>query len=70
MFHTGLQILIIMWWIGAGIACLAVVIHRYDEYALVGTIGWIITIVSTALIIYEIKRIKEENKELMENGRK
>ena len=70
MFHASLQILIIMWWIGAGIACLAVVIHRYDEYALVGTIGWIITIVSTALIIYEIKRIKEENKELVENGRK
>ena len=70
MFHASLQILIIMWWIGAGIACLAVVIHRYDEYALVGTIGWIITIVSTALIIYEIKRIKEENKELMKNGRK
>ena len=70
MFHASLQILIIMWWIGAGIACLAVVIHRYDEYALVGAIGWIITIVSTALIIYEIKRIKEENKELMENGRK
>jgi FtsH-binding integral membrane protein len=70
MFHASLQILIIMWWIGAGIACLAVVIHRYDEYTLVGTIGWIFTIVSTALIIYEIKRIKEENKELMENGRK
>ena len=70
MFRAGLQILIIMWWIGAGIACLAIVIHRYDEYALVGTIGWIITIVCTALIIYEIKRIKEENKELMENDRK
>jgi FtsH-binding integral membrane protein len=70
MFRVGLQILIIMWWIGAGIACLAVVIHRYDEYALVGTIGWTITIVSTALIINEIKRIKEENKKLMENGRK
>jgi hypothetical protein len=32
----------------------------------VGTTGWIITISSTALIIYEIRRIKEEDKELME----
>lgn len=70
MFRASLQILIIAWWIGAGIACLAIVIHRYEEYALVGTIGWIITIASTAMIVYEIKRIKEENKELMENGRK
>jgi FtsH-binding integral membrane protein len=62
--------LIITWWIGAGIACLAILIHRHNIYALVGTIGWTITITSTALIIYEIKRIKEENKELMENDRK
>jgi FtsH-binding integral membrane protein len=66
MFRVSLQILIIIWWIGAGIASIAIVIHRYEQYTIVGTAGWIITIASTALIIYEIKRIKEEDKELME----
>jgi len=66
MFHASLQILIIIWWVGAGIASIAIVIHRYEQYTIVGTAGWIITITSTALIIYEIKRIKEEDKELME----
>lgn len=70
MFRASLQILIITWWIGAGIACLAIIIHKHSEYAVVGTIGWTITITSTALIVYEIKKIKEENKELMENDRK
>ena len=66
MFRASLQILIIVWWVGAGIASIAIVIHRYEQYTIVGTAGWIITIASTALIIYEIKRIKEEDKELME----
>ena len=66
MFRPSLQILIIIWWVGAGIASIAIVIHRYEQYTIVGTAGWIITIASTALIIYEIKRIKEEDKELME----
>ena len=66
MFHASLQILIIIWWVGAGIASIAIVIHRYEQYTIVGTAGWIITIASTVLIIYEIKRIKEEDKELME----
>ena len=66
MFRASLQILIVIWWIGAAIAGIAIVFHKYEQYALVGTIGWIITISSTALIIYEIRRIKEEDKELME----
>ena len=66
MFRASLQILIIIWWVGAGIASIAIVIHRYEQYTIVGIAGWIIMIASTALIIYEIKRIKEEDKELME----
>jgi FtsH-binding integral membrane protein len=66
MFRASLQILIIIWWVGAGIASIAIVIHRYEQYTIIGTAGWIIMIASTALIIYEIKRIKEEDKELME----
>jgi hypothetical protein len=66
MFRASLQILIIIWWVGAGISSIAIVIHRYEQYTIIGTAGWIIMIASTALIIYEIKRIKEEDKELME----
>jgi FtsH-binding integral membrane protein len=68
MFRASLQFLIVIWWIGASIATIAIIIHRYEQYALVGSTGWIITIASTALIIYEIKRIKEEDKKLMEKG--
>jgi FtsH-binding integral membrane protein len=62
MVRISLQILIIIWWIGAAIASIAVVIHKHGQYALIGTTGWVIVITSTALIIYEIKRIKEEVK--------
>jgi FtsH-binding integral membrane protein len=68
MFRASLQILIVIWWIGAGIATIAIIFHKYEQYTLVGTTGWIITIASTLLIIYEIKRIKKEDKELMEKG--
>jgi membrane associated rhomboid family serine protease len=68
MFRVSLQILIVIWWIGAGIATIAIIFHKYEQYAVVGSTGWIITIASTALIIYEIKRIRAEDKELMENG--
>jgi membrane associated rhomboid family serine protease len=68
MFRASLQILIVIWWIGAGIATIAIIFHKYEQYAVVGSTGWIITIASTALIIYEIKRIRAEDKELMENG--
>jgi FtsH-binding integral membrane protein len=68
MFRASLQILIVIWWIGAGIATLAIIFHKYEQYTLVGSTGWIITIASTALIIYEIKRIKQEDKKLMEKG--
>ena len=68
MFRASLQMLIVVWWIGAGIATIAIIFHKYEQYALVGTTGWIIMIASTALIIYEIKRIKEEDKGVMEKG--
>jgi hypothetical protein len=66
MLRASLQILIVIWWIGAGIATIAIIFHRYEQYALVGSTGWIITIASTALIIYEIKRTKGEDRKLME----
>jgi len=57
-----LQILIILWWVGAIAAGSALSISIYQHYLAVGIVGWTIIGVSTGLIIYEIKRIKEEDK--------
>ena len=40
----------------------ALVIPVLEQYQVAGTIGWLIVIISTGLIINEIKRIKQESK--------
>ena len=62
MFRISLQILIIIWWIGAAVAASAFLFRSYKLYVIVGTMGWIIVLTTTALIIYEIRKIKEEDK--------
>ena len=62
MFRINLQILIIIWWIGAAVAASAFLFRSYQLYVIVGTMGWIIVLTTTALIIYEIRKIKEEDK--------
>jgi hypothetical protein len=57
-----LQILIILWWIGAIVAGAALAIPSYSQYVTVGSVGWSVVIVASGLIVYEIKRIKEEDK--------
>jgi FtsH-binding integral membrane protein len=51
-----------LWWIGAIVAVIALAIPIYWHYVAVGSIGWSVVIVTSGLIIYEIKRIKEEDK--------
>jgi membrane protein implicated in regulation of membrane protease activity len=62
MFRTNLQIFIIIWWIGAAVAASAFLFRIYQLYVMVGTTGWIIVLTTTALIVYEIRRIKQEDK--------
>jgi uncharacterized membrane protein len=62
MIHLSLQILIVIWWVGAATATSALLTHLYGYYLVIGIIGWTIIITTTALIVYEIKKIKEENK--------
>jgi FtsH-binding integral membrane protein len=57
-----LQILIVFWWIGAIVAGIALAIPNYPHYVTVGSVGWSVVIVTSGLIVYEIKRIKEEDK--------
>ena len=62
MFRINLQSLIIIWWIGAGIAVSEFLIRIYEIYVVVGICGWSIIFISTMLIINEIRRIKLEDK--------
>ena len=62
MFRISLQILIIIWWGGAAVAAGSLLIHIYELYVIVGILGWTVVLVTTALIIYEIKIIKQEDK--------
>ena len=62
MFRITLQILIIIWWVGAAVAAGSLLIHIYELYIIVGILGWMVILITTALIIYEIKIIKQEDK--------
>jgi hypothetical protein len=66
-----LYILVVTWFIGAAVAGLALLIPDYWTFFTVGAVGWITVIGASALIIYEIKRIRAEDKkksELSEKG--
>jgi hypothetical protein len=69
MAKSNLQILIIVWWVGAALAAISLIIPIYEIYLIVGINGWIIMLISTSLIIYMIKKIKKEDrsKELPQN---
>ncbi|MGA7370916.1 MAG: hypothetical protein WBX01_17480 [Nitrososphaeraceae archaeon] len=69
MAKSNLQTLIIVWWVGAALAGISLVIPIYEIYLIVGVTGWIIMLISTSLIIYMIKKIKKEDrsKELPQN---
>ena len=66
-----LYILVVTWFIGAAVAGLALLIPDYWTFFAIGAIGWITVSCSSALIIYEIKRTRAEDKkksELAEKG--
>ncbi|HET6641054.1 MAG TPA: hypothetical protein VFG77_05570 [Nitrososphaeraceae archaeon] len=62
MAKSNLQILIIVWWVGAILAGISFVIPVYEVYLIIGISGWIIMLISTSLIIYKIKKIKNEDR--------
>lgn len=57
-----IHILLAIWFVGAAIAGGALFIPVYNNYVIVGTIGWITIIASSALIFYEMKRIRAEDR--------
>ena len=62
MKYSYLALLIIIWWAGAGIATIALFFPIYDDYLVVSIIGWVVVVVTTGLIFFEMKRIKAEDK--------
>jgi 4-hydroxybenzoate polyprenyltransferase len=66
VIRINLQILVISWWLGAAIALFSFLLPVYIHYIIIGIIGWSIILISTILIIYEIKKIKEEDKRTKE----
>lgn len=59
MPKTSLQALIIIWWAGAALAGISLIIPIYEIYLIVGITGWIVVLISTSLIIYMVKKIKK-----------
>jgi len=60
-FRTNLQILVILWWIGAVISAISLLIPQYKYYVIFGSSGWITVGITSGLIIYEIKRNNKES---------
>ena len=67
-FSINLQILIILWWIGAIVAGLSLLIPQYNYFLIVGSIGWITVVIASGLIIYAIKRNNKESQKNMSSN--
>ena len=58
-----IYILIAIWCAGiATAAAAAIFIPIYENFVIVGAIGWITVVASSGLILYEIKRIRAEDR--------
>jgi hypothetical protein len=61
-----IYILVVIWFVGIATAGIALFMPHYSDYLVVGALGWTTVAASTGLIMYEIRRIRAEdrNKEL------
>jgi FtsH-binding integral membrane protein len=57
-----IYILIAIWCAGLATAAIAIFIPVYNNFVIVGTIGWVTVAISSGLILYEIKRIRAEDR--------
>ncbi len=57
-----IYVLIAIWCGGIATAALAIFIPVYTTFVMVGATGWITVAASTGLILYEIKRIRGEDR--------
>jgi hypothetical protein len=61
IISSNLPLLIILWWIGAVIAGISLLIPQYNYYLIGGSLGWITVVITSGLIIYAIKRNNKES---------
>ncbi len=54
--------LLAIWWAGAAVATAAIFFPIYNDYLVVGIIGWGVVAVATLLIFIEIRRVKADDK--------
>jgi FtsH-binding integral membrane protein len=57
-----IYILIAIWSAGIATAAIALFLPDYSMYVVVGAAGWITVAASSGLILYEIKRIRAEDR--------
>ncbi len=57
-----IYILIAIWCAGIATAAGAIFIPIYENFVIVGAIGWATQAASSGLILYEIKRIRAEDR--------
>jgi len=63
-----LPLLIILWWVGAVIAGISLLIPQYNYYLIGGSLGWITVVITSGLIIYAIKRNNKESQRNMSSN--
>jgi flagellar biosynthesis protein FliR len=65
IISINLPLLIILWWVGAVIAGISLLIPQYNYYLIGGSLGWITVVITSGLIIYAIKRNNKESQKNM-----
>lgn len=57
-----IYLLIAIWCAGVATAAIAILIPVYNNFVIVAAIGWLTVATSSGLILYEIKRIRAEDR--------
>jgi len=57
-----IYILVAIWFAGIATAGIALLLEDYFNYVVIGTAGWTTVVASSAMIFYEIKRIRAEDR--------
>jgi hypothetical protein len=57
-----IYILVAIWFAGIATAGIALLLEDYSNYVVIGTAGWTTVVASSAMIFYEIKRIRTEDR--------
>jgi hypothetical protein len=54
--NINIQVLLIIWCLGAAIAAIALLVPVYSIFLIVGSTGWLCVGITTVLIFYNLKK--------------